>query len=119
ILRLTIISVVSLGALLFWELHPKNQHPVVDFRILKNRELSAALFLFIALGFGLYGRIFLFPLFAQNILHFTPTQTGLVLLPGGIATGFAAIVCGRLLNGRKALVHPRILIVLGMCLFVY
>lgn len=119
ITRLTVLAVTSLLALIFWELHPKNKAPVVNFRVLRNRELSAALFLFIALGFGLYGGIFLFPLFSQTILHFTPTQTGLVLLPGGIATGVSAILCGRLLNGQQRLVHPRVLIVLGMALFVY
>lgn len=117
--RLTILAVAALVALIFWELHPKNRAPVVNFRVLRNRELSAALFLFIALGFGLYGGIFLFPLFSQNILHFTPTETGLVLLPGGIGTGISAILCGRLLNGKKRLIHPRILIAFGMALFVY
>ncbi len=77
--------------MVLWELSPRNKHPVVNFRVLKNRDLSAALFLFVALGFGLYGGIFLFPLFSQNILHFTPTLTGLVLLPGGVATGISAL----------------------------
>ena len=113
------MAVVALLTLIAWELHPKNRAPVVNFHVLKNRELSAALFLFIALGFGLYGGIFLFPLFSQTILRFTPTQTGLVLLPGGIATGVSAILCGRLLNGQRRLVHPRVLIVIGMSLFIY
>ncbi len=117
ITRLTIISVLSLITLVWWELSPRNRGPVVNFRVLKNRELSAALFLLVALGFGLYGGIFLFPIFAQNILHFTPTQTGLVLLPGGIATGIAAMLCGRILNGQKRLIHPRFLIGFGLVMF--
>ncbi len=117
IFRLAIIAAVSLSAMFWWELHPRNTHPVVNFRVLKNKTLLAGLFLFVALGFGLYGGIFLFPLFAQGILHFTPTETGLVMLPGGIATGVSALICGALLNGRNPKADPRVLIALGVVLF--
>jgi DHA2 family multidrug resistance protein len=118
ILRLAIVSVSALVAMVWWELSPRNKHPVVDFHILKNRTLAASIFLFVSLGFGLYGGVILFPLFAQGILHFTPTETGLAMLPGGIATGISALVCGRLLNGRKPLVDSRVLIAVGISLFV-
>lgn len=119
ILRLTILAVFSLGAFLWWELSPRNPFPIVNLRVMKNRDLSAAMLLFTALGFGLYGGIFIFPLFAQSILHFTPTVTGLVLAPGAIATGVATLIVGRLLNGKNQLVKPRTLIIFGMLLFVY
>ena len=118
ILRLTIVSVITLIALLFWELSPSNRSPVINLRVLKNRDLSAALVLFLSLGFGLYGGIFIFPLFVQNILGFTATQTGLVLMPGGVATGISAVVCGRLLGGVKPLIQPRVLIIVGTALFI-
>lgn len=118
IVRLTIIATITLTAFLVWELWPTNKQPVVNLRVLKNRDLSAALALFMALGFGLYGGVFIFPLFTQNILHFTPTITGLVMMPGAIATGAGAILCGRLLNGKKQIASPRILIIAGMALFI-
>lgn len=118
IVRLAIVSVVCLVTMLWWELSPRNKAPVVDFRVLKNRTLASAIFLFVALGFGLYGGVFIFPLFAQSILRFTPTQTGLVLLPGGLGTAASAIICGRLLNGKQSKVDPRILIVFGMSIFM-
>ena len=115
--RLAVIAVVTLGILVWWQLTPRNKHPVVDFHVLKNRTLAASIFLFVALGFGLYGGVYLYPLFTQTILRFTPTETGLALMPGGIATAFSAIVCGRLLGGRKPLLDPRILIYLGVAIF--
>jgi len=118
ILRLAILSAVCIIALLWWELSKRNEHPVIDLRVLHNRTLAASIFLFVALGFGLYGGVILFPMFAQGILRFTPTETGLAMLPGGIATGISALICGRLLNGHKPLVDPRILIALGVFLFV-
>src|ERR1700716_481353 len=117
ILRLSILAGVCLITMVWWELSARNEHPVVNFRVLKNRTLSASIFLFVTLGFGLYGGVFLFPMFAQGILHFTPTETGLAMLPGGIATGVSALICGFLLNGRKPLVDPRILIAGGIFLF--
>jgi DHA2 family multidrug resistance protein len=117
ILRLAILSAACLIAMIWWELSPRNEHPVVNFRVLHNRTLSASIFLFVSLGFGLYGGVFLFPMFAQGILHFTPTETGLAMLPGGLATGASALLCGFLLNGKRPLVDPRALIALGIALF--
>jgi MFS transporter, DHA2 family, multidrug resistance protein len=117
ILRLAILSVVCMVSMVWWELSPRNEHPVVDFHVLKNRTLAASIFLFVALGFGLYGGVILFPMFAQGILHFTPTETGLAMLPGGLATGASALACGKMLNGKKPLVDARILIATGVALF--
>lgn len=119
ILRLTIVGVIAMGSFIFWELSSKNTSPVVNLRVLKNRDLSAALIMFLAMGFGLYGGVFIFPLFAQSILHFTPTVTGLVLMPGAIGTGISAILCGQLLSGKKQLVNPRYVIIFGMSLFIF
>jgi DHA2 family multidrug resistance protein len=118
ILRLAILAGACLVTMVWWELSSRNRHPVVNFRVLKNKELAASIFLFVALGFGLYGGVFIFPLFTQTILHFTPTETGLALLPGGIATAVTALICGRLLTGSRPLVDPRILIALGVAIFV-
>jgi DHA2 family multidrug resistance protein len=62
--------------------------------------------------------VFIFPLFTQSLLHFTPTETGLALMPGGIATAVTAVTCGMLLNGPRPKVDPRVLIGIGVALFV-
>ncbi|HYV99187.1 MAG TPA: DHA2 family efflux MFS transporter permease subunit, partial [Gemmatimonadaceae bacterium] len=118
IVRFTVISALCLLTMLVWELSPRNAHPVVDLRVLKNRQLSGSLALFIALGFGLYGGIFIFPLFTQTLLGFSPTETGLTLMPGGVATACTAILCGRMLSGARPLVDARILIYIGIVLFI-
>lgn len=113
IVRLTAIAAVCLGGLIFWLMSPKNTAPVVDLKVLKNVQLRATLVLFLVLGFGLYGGIFLYPLFTQLVLGLTPTESGLSLMPGGIATMVSAVLCGRL-QGK---VDPRVLIWIGMGLF--
>ncbi|MBS1713045.1 MAG: DHA2 family efflux MFS transporter permease subunit [Armatimonadetes bacterium] len=111
---LTVVAVSVLPTFVWWQLSPKNATPVVGLKVLKNRDLSAALVLFIVLGFGLYGGVFIYPMFAQNVMRLTPTQTGLTLLPGGIMTGFAAVLSGRLLGGAKPVFDPKVSIVAGL-----
>jgi MFS transporter, DHA2 family, multidrug resistance protein len=118
IVRFSTVAGACLVLMLWWELSSRNRNPIVNFRVLKNRDLAASIFLFIALGFGLYGGVFIFPLFTQNLLHFTPTETGLALMPGGIATALTALVCGLMLNGARPIVDPRVLIGIGVALFV-
>lgn len=116
---LSALSAVSLVALLWWQLSRRNAHPVIQLRVLKNRNLAASIFLFIVLGFGLFGGAFLFPLFTQSLLGFTPTETGLALLPGGLATAALAVFCGVLLNGERPKADARVLILCGMALMLW
>jgi len=119
ILWLSVISGASLLSVLVWELHPRNRHPVIDLRVLHNRDLAACLFLFVALGFALYGGTFMYPLFSQTILGFTPTKTGMSLMPGGLATACTAMLCGRLMAGARPKADARVLIGIGVCLIVW
>jgi DHA2 family multidrug resistance protein len=118
IVRLSILSGASLVGLLIWELSPRNPHPVIQLRVLRNRDLAVCLLLFVALGFALYGGTFMFPLFTQTILQYTPTKTGLALMPGGIATAASALLCGRLLTGANPLADARALIGVGVVLII-
>ena len=110
---LAVISAISLVGLIWWQLSRRNPSPVIDFRVLQNRTLSTTLVLFVVLGFGIYGGTYLFPLLAQTVLGFTSMQTGLALLPGGIATGVSILLCGAILNRPKPLFDIRWIIVSG------
>ncbi|WP_207511436.1 DHA2 family efflux MFS transporter permease subunit [Longitalea luteola] len=81
---LTFTTILAVVGFIWREL--SIDHPVVDFRILKDRSFAIGIITSFALGFALYGSVFIFPVFCQNLLHFTALQTGLILLPGGLAT---------------------------------
>ena len=115
--RLAIVAAITLVAFITWELSPKNKSPIVDLSVLKNKTLRGGVILSLALGFGLYGGLFIYPMFVQRILHFTAIETGLALLPGGVATGITMISCGRLLN-KKPPADPRKLLIMGVTLFI-
>ena len=77
-----VIGIFSLVSVVLWELRQKN--PVVDFRLLKERNFAISTLNMFALGFVLYGSTAALPLFLQSLLGYTATQSGMVLSPGGI-----------------------------------
>ncbi|MBK7431766.1 MAG: DHA2 family efflux MFS transporter permease subunit [Bacteroidetes bacterium] len=109
---LTALSVIGIALFIWRELTA--EHPIVNLRILKNRELSIGMFTTFILGFGLFGSVFVFPIFCQNLLGFTAQQTGELLIPGGLATIFMMPMVGKLLQ-RK--VPPQIMATGGFILF--
>lgn len=114
IVGLTVISVVGIGAFLWWQMHPKNQNPAVNLRILTNRNLAAGAIYAFAFGFLLYGSVFILPQFLEGVQHRTAEQTGLLLLPGGLATAAMMPVVGKLVNK----VDTRFIIAIGMLIFI-
>jgi MFS transporter, DHA2 family, multidrug resistance protein len=84
---ITALAVVSVfGLLLFIWRETATEYPIVNLRIMKKRSFSIGMFTSFILGFGLYGSVFVFPVFAQNLLSFTPLQTGKLFIAGGICT---------------------------------
>jgi DHA2 family multidrug resistance protein len=92
----TMISVASL--ILFVRRELTTRHPAVDLRVLRHKALMAGSLYSIVLGFGLYGAVFIIPVFAQSQLHFTATKTGLLLMPGALASAVVMILFGKFLK---------------------
>lgn len=111
---LAVTAAISLTAFVLWELH--TPQPVVDLRVLKSKSLSVAAVLTFITGMGMFTSIFLTPVIAQRLLGFTPTQSGLLLLPGAILAVFALIVTGKLLQRG---VSPVLVILLGFVSFIF
>jgi len=115
ILRLAILAGASLASFVAWELWPGNRKPAVNLRVLRDRNLLGGSLLGGAMGFGLVGGLFIFPLFVQGILGFTATETGFILFPAGLAILAGIAVCGALI--QKGF-DPRILIGVGIATFM-
>ncbi len=77
-----ITSVVALVLAVIWELSVKD--PIVDLRLLKNRNFALSNVLMLMLGFVLLGSTALIPLFTQQLLGYTATDAGLVISPGAL-----------------------------------
>ena len=114
IILLSVTAAIALTAFVLWELHVPN--PVVNLRVLKSKSLFIASILTFVSGLGLFTTIYLTPVFAQRLLGFTPTQTGLLLLPGSIIALGALILTGKLLQKG---VSPPTIIAVGFLLFIF
>jgi DHA2 family multidrug resistance protein len=112
IVWLTICAVVGLTSFVFWELNTDS--PAVNLRVLKHPGLAPGIAFASVLGFGLYGGIFILPVFLQNLRHFTAAQTGMIMLPGGLTTAVMMPMVGRLVSKYP----PRNLTVIGSSVFV-
>jgi DHA2 family multidrug resistance protein len=98
IVALTLASIVALLAFAWWELRPQNKAPAVDLRVARNRNLSIGSLCGFALGFSLYGSVLLVPQFLQLVETHTAQQTGMLLIPGGLATVAVMPIIGQLVN---------------------
>jgi DHA2 family multidrug resistance protein len=90
------LAIFGLIAALVWELNRKD--PIVDFRLLKDRNFFLATLTMFMLGFVLYGSTALLPIFLQTLLGYTALLSGLVLSPGGIVVVIMLPVVGRMLT---------------------
>ena len=111
ITTLVVIGVVG-GALLIWR-ELTTEHPAIDVRVLRHRQMWVGTVLGVVMGIGLYAMSFTLPVFLQANLRMTAEQTGIVLLPGAIATALSMLVAGRLSNR----VDARLLITIGVLIF--
>ena len=91
---LAFASAASLIAFIWHEL--RTEDPVVDLRILKSRQLAVGVVYGLVLGVCLYATVFVLPVYLQNVRQFTANQTGLVILPGALASAFTMGFMGRL-----------------------
>ena len=110
---LSIIAVIALPLFVWWELRG-TKSPVVDLRVFKNRNLVIGSLLVVIVGYGLFTSVLLYPLFAQRVVGMTATQTGKLLIPGGLVTLPMFALTGRLLAKG---VSPRLIVIFGYIAF--
>jgi MFS transporter, DHA2 family, multidrug resistance protein len=108
---LAVTSVLSLVLLLWREL--TIDEPIINFRVLKSRQLAAGVSIAAVLGLALFGSIFVLPIFLQSLHGLTANQTGLVILPGAIASAVTMAFVGKNLNRLDA----RMTVALGSAMF--
>ena len=106
-----VASAAAFIALLWREL--TTDEPIINFRVLKSRQLAAGVSIAAVLGFALYGSIFVLPVFLQNLHGLTANQTGLVILPGALASAFTMMFVGKNANRLDA----RATVTVGAMLF--
>jgi DHA2 family multidrug resistance protein len=101
------LAVITLLFFVFWEWnHPD---PIVDLKLLKNRNFGTAVFLQLVLGMVLFGSTVLIPQYLQTVLGYTAERAGMVLSPAGFVMMVMMAVAGRTLGKGD----PRLMVMLG------
>ncbi len=92
------VAICAIAMILFitWELRTKE--PIVNLRVLKDRNFAVGTMLITFLGVCLYSAITLIPIYLQTLMGYTAMLSGLTLSPRGIGALVTMPVVGFLLG---------------------
>jgi DHA2 family lincomycin resistance protein-like MFS transporter len=97
-----------------------NGTPLLDLRTLKHRTFTLALGLMSVAFMAMLGSMILLPLYLQDLRGLSALQTGLLVMPGGLAMGLLGPTVGRTFDrfgGRPLVIPGSIGIVAALAVF--
>lgn len=98
ILVLSVLAIVSLVTAVAWELrHP---HPVINLRLLKDRNFAAGCLLVYTIFMVVYGSNVLMPQMVQALFGYDAYTAGLIMSPAGIGVMLCMPISGFLVGRR-------------------
>ena len=110
---MAVVSVLALAGFIFREFMCRE--PIVQLRILGDRNFSVGTLITGLYGFVLYGVTAMLPLFLQTLMGYPALESGLAVSPRGVGSLLSMIVVGTLVN----YVDGRILLAGGFGIFGY
>lgn len=114
--EIQIYAAITVAALVAFIWHQRRtQYPVVDLSVLRDGQFSASLIFSFLLGMALFATIFYLPLYLQTLLGYNAWETGMVILPGAIASGVTMAVLGKTVD--KLNIDLRWVAVAGITVF--
>ena len=108
IVGLFVVAVVALAAFVVIELRLRT--PMLDFSFFRSRTSAGANVVAFLITFAMFAQFFFLTLYMQNVLHYSPLQTGVRFLPATLVI----IVMGPLSGRLTDRVGPRPLMALGL-----
>ncbi|MBT4686804.1 MAG: DHA2 family efflux MFS transporter permease subunit, partial [Rhodospirillaceae bacterium] len=87
-------GIIAGVAFVYWEL--LTETPLLQLRVFFNRKFAAAVAVGMVLSMGLYGSTYVIPLFVQTVQSYSPTRSGLLMIPGGLLMMVIFPIVGRL-----------------------
>jgi MFS transporter, DHA2 family, multidrug resistance protein len=111
IAQLSISAVIFLTV--FFSIELTNKRPFINLRLLKRRNFGLCTIINVALGLGLYGSIYILPLYLSQIQGYNALQIGEVIAWSGIPQLFLIPLIPKLMQRFDV----RILLATGVSLF--
>ncbi len=107
------VGLTCLIAFVFVEL--ATPQPLLELRLFRSFAFSTAVFVTLIVQVGLFGAIFLLPLFLQNLRGMGAMEAGMMLIPQALTVAAVMPISGRLYDRFG----PRVLLVPGMSLLAF
>lgn len=114
---------VSAAALfsLFALLERRAVEPILPLELFRHRAMSVSVTVTFLTSFGMFGAVAFIPLYAQSVVGFSATNSGLVLTPLMLGMVVSSAVAGQLISRtgkyKAAAIVGMVLSVIGMYLF--
>jgi len=112
IVNMTIVSVAA--SILFVITELIIDKPAVNIKVLKNINLSANSFLSMVFSLGIFGSLFLLPMFLQKVMGYSAYDAGIAIMSRGLAMVISMPLAGRLFNK----LGPKIMVLTGFILSI-
>jgi MFS transporter, DHA2 family, multidrug resistance protein len=112
-LIITLSAIAATFLSLFFWIELTRKQPFINLRLLRDRNFGLASIVNISLGIGLYGSIYLLPLYLVQIQKYNALQIGEVLMWAGIPQLFLIPFVPKLIQ----LVDSRLVIGMGVIVF--
>jgi DHA2 family multidrug resistance protein len=91
-----ITGVIGFALLVAWQLRARN--PLFDVELFRNRKFNASFLIALSYDVGMYGTLYLVPLYVQTVAGYSPSLSGELITWGGIAFLALMLVSGPLCN---------------------
>lgn len=105
-----IVAIICWSIAIYWEL--THDDPIIDLRMLANRNFAIACTFYFIFGFGLFATTTMIPQILQSLYGYRAIDAGLVLGPGAFVITLLAPVGAQLV--QRNIIHPRILIIISV-----
>ncbi|NIF26883.1 multidrug efflux MFS transporter [Pantoea sp. Tr-811] len=106
-------TVATISLITFVILQLSKPQPLINLRILGNRNFGLSSIASLGMGVGLYGSIYLLPLYLAQIQGYNALQIGEVIMWMGIPQLFLIPLVPQLMK----VIPPKLLCAIGFCLF--
>jgi EmrB/QacA subfamily drug resistance transporter len=104
------VGLISLTIFIITEVALANRggQPLLDLRLFTNGPFRAGVIANVFVTFGLFGGLFIFPIYLQNLRGLSAFQAGVTLLPQAFASMVSVLIGGRLVDrfGVRAVMIP-------------
>lgn len=118
----TIAGVALIAAFVPWALRSSNVHPLIELRLLKNKNMTVAVLAMMLFAVAFFGASLLFPLYFQQVRGESALSSGLLLAPQGVGAMITMPIAGMLADkigpGKIVLVGIAV-ITAGMGMFAF